>query len=124
MEEALSDGVLPISVFPLVRYMRAFDAFAGAAGYNTCCEVVQSGVPSLLVPNDLVADDQTIRAEMAAGQAPVVVSPCETVEECRDAIVRLLEKSAAPAGTPTVALDGARRATAELLALVDPRETV
>jgi UDP:flavonoid glycosyltransferase YjiC (YdhE family) len=119
----LSDGVLPISVFPLVRYMRAFDAFAGAAGYNTCCEVVQSRVPSLLVPNDLVADDQTIRAEMAARQAPVVVSPCETAEECRDAIVRLLEKSAAPAGKPTVALDGARRATAELLALVDLRET-
>ena len=119
----LSDEVLAISIFPLVRYMRAFDAFAGAAGYNTCCEVVQSGVPSLLVPNDLVADDQAMRAGMAARQAPVVVSSCETAEECREAIALLLEKSAAPAGKPTVALDGAERATAELLALVDPRET-
>src|SRR5690606_38452621 len=60
----LPDDVLPISVYPLVRYMRAFDVFAGAAGYNTCCEVVHSRVPSLLVPNALVADDQERRAEM------------------------------------------------------------
>ena len=59
---ALPGNVTPISVYPLVRYLRAFDVFAGAAGYNTCCEVIQSGVPSLLVPNALVADDQARRA--------------------------------------------------------------
>ncbi|MCP3956218.1 MAG: glycosyl transferase, partial [Desulfobacterales bacterium] len=35
----LPSGILPISQYPLVRYMRGFDAFVGAAGYNTCCEV-------------------------------------------------------------------------------------
>ncbi|MGH8168818.1 MAG: glycosyltransferase, partial [Woeseiaceae bacterium] len=74
----LPDGVLPVSVYPLVRIMRAFDLFVGAAGYNTCCEVLQARVPTLFVPNTLVADDQTRRAETVAQAVPAVVCPCET----------------------------------------------
>src|SRR5690606_14903948 len=40
----LPSSVQPLSVYPLARYLRAFDVFVGAAGYNTCCEVVQTGV--------------------------------------------------------------------------------
>ena len=80
-DTALPGDVVPLSVYPLVRYMRAFDVFAGAAGYNTCCEVVQASVPSLLVPNTLLADDQARRAEMMASHAPVVVSPCRSAGE-------------------------------------------
>jgi hypothetical protein len=114
----LPGDVIPISVFPLVRYMRAFDAFAGAAGYNACCEIVQSGLPSLLVPNTMVADDQVQRSEMVSRHAPVVVSPCETAAERRDAVARLLALHGCADGSPDVDLDGAERAVDEMLALL------
>ncbi len=85
----LPSGVKPISQYPLVRYMRAFDAFVGAAGYNTCCEVVQAKIPSLLVPNAQLADDQVRRAHLVAQVAPVVVSACETEGERRESIEKL-----------------------------------
>jgi UDP:flavonoid glycosyltransferase YjiC (YdhE family) len=113
----LPDDVVPLSVYPLVRYMRAFDVFAGAAGYNTCCEVIQSGVPSLLVPNTMVADDQARRAELMTRHAPVVVSSCETSEERTAALTRLLTMGAA-ARRPDLDLDGAERAAEEIMALV------
>lgn len=114
----LPRDVLPISVFPLARFMRAFDVFAGAAGYNTCCEVIQSGLPSLLVPNTMLADDQARRAEMVSRHASVVVSPCETAEERGDAVSRLLEMDVGSEGRPPTNLDGAERAADEILALV------
>jgi predicted glycosyltransferase len=115
----LPDDVSSVSLYPLVRYMRAFDVFAGAAGYNTCCEVIQSGVPSLLVPNTQVADDQARRAEMVSRYAPAVVSACETGKEIREAVSRLLLEVDSPAGRPpAVDLDGGERAAEEILALV------
>ena len=114
----LPDDVIPISVFPLVRYMRAFDAFTAAAGYNTCCEVLQAGVPTLLVPNTMVADDQNRRSEIVTQAAPAVVSPCETIEERRDAVARLLTLDGCSEGSPDIDLDGAERAVDEVLALL------
>ncbi len=114
----LPDNVTTISVYPLVRYLRAFDVFASAAGYNACCEIVQSGVPSLLIPNMQVADDQTRRAHLAARYAPVVVSPCETPDQRRDAVDGLLKLIDTSREMPTIDLDGAERAADEILALV------
>jgi hypothetical protein len=113
------DDVVPIRRYPLVRFMRAFDYFAGAAGYNTCCEVIQSGVPTLFVPNTQVIDDQIGRAELIAQHLPAVVSACETPEQRADAVTRLLEV-AGRAGAPSPALDlqGAEYAADEILALV------
>jgi UDP:flavonoid glycosyltransferase YjiC (YdhE family) len=118
---ALPDDVTPISVYPLVRYMRAFDVFVGAAGYNTCCEVIQSGVPSLLVPNTLVADDQSRRAELVSAHAPVVVSPCETPGEIQTAIAELAEIGEAPRQARDIDLSGAERAADEILMLINAR---
>jgi len=116
----LPDGVVPIAVYPLARYMRAFDVFIGAAGYNTCCEVLQSGVPTLFVPNTLVADDQTRRAELVAQAAPAVVSPCETPEQRRHAAESLLALQGSVQGTsPPFDLSGADYAADEILALID-----
>ena len=87
----LPDGVESISVYPLVRYLRAFDGFVGAAGYNTCCEVVQAGVSSLLVPNvDTALDDQSRRAALVAANALAVVSSCHSEIECDEAVAKLL----------------------------------
>jgi UDP:flavonoid glycosyltransferase YjiC (YdhE family) len=114
----LPDDVLTVSVYPLVRYLRAFDIIASAAGYNACCEIVQAGVPSLLVPNTHVADDQILRADMTARYAPVVVSPCDTPAKRREAVSRLLEISAQQDRLPTIDLDGADLAVEEILAVV------
>lgn len=120
---SVRDMVLPgdvptISVYPLSRYLRAFDVFASAAGYNACCEIVQSGVPSLLVPNAMVADDQARRAYMVARHAPVVISPCDTPAARHAAVSHLLEIDAAPERLPGIDLDGAERAADEILDLV------
>ena len=111
-----------ISTYPLVRYLRAFDAFVGAAGYNTCCEVVQAQVPSLLVPNTLLVDDQLRRARLVAENAPAVVSACETAEERDRAVGQLLDMVAgAKFQAPSIAMNGAALAAEEILALADRR---
>ena len=112
-----------ISVYPLVRYLRAFDVVASAAGYNACCEIVQAGIPSLLVPNTQVADDQILRAEMTSRYAPVVVSACDTNSERHDAVSRLIEISESPERQPDIDLDGADRAVEEILAVVAKEQT-
>ncbi len=114
----LPEHVLPVSVYPLVRYLRAFDVFVSAAGYNACCEIVQSGVPSLLVPNTLLADDQLRRANIVSRHTPAVVFACETAEEQREAVARLLELEGAKESRPGIGLDGAEHAADEILALV------
>ncbi|NBU30353.1 MAG: hypothetical protein EBS41_02390 [Actinobacteria bacterium] len=57
-------GVLYIDrVFPLVRYLRAFDAVVTSAGYNAVHEFVSAGMPCVVVPNSAsVTDDQEARA--------------------------------------------------------------
>lgn len=118
----LDEDVLTISVYPLARYMKAFDVFVGAAGYNTCCEVIQSRVPSLLVPNTKVIDDQTSRANTVAAHARAVVSPCESAEQRADAVARLLALSGTGVESEEVVafdLSGAERAADEILALID-----
>lgn len=116
----LPDSVIPISVFPAARYLRAFDLFVGAAGYNTCCEVLQSGIPTLFVPNALVSDDQGHRARLVAEAGYAVVSPCETALQRSDAVGRLLDL--ARRGKPTghsIELDGADRAADEIMSLIE-----
>lgn len=115
---SLPGDVPSISVYPLSRYLRAFDVFVGAAGYNACYELIQAGIPGLLVPNTMLADDQARRAALVARHGPVVVSPCETADERRAAVTRLLELPREQDRKP-FELDGAERAAGEILALVD-----
>ena len=118
----LPDGVLPVSVYPLVRYLRAFDINVSAAGYNTCCEVLQTGIPTLFVPNTLVADDQARRAEIVEQATPVVVSPCETDEQQSIAVDRLLVLNGNDLpGKSVIDLSGAECAANEILNLIDNR---
>lgn len=115
---ALPEGVLPLSVCPLARYLRAFDAFVGAAGYNTCCEVVQAGIPSLLVPNEQLADDQTRRAHLVAEWERAVVSPCETADQQEEAVARLLRLiEVDEPSRSAIPVNGAELAAEEILGL-------
>jgi hypothetical protein len=120
----LPANVMPITVFPLVRVMRAFDVFIAAAGYNTCAEVLQARVPTLFVPNTQVNDDQIRRAEKLAEVIPAVVSPCETAEQRADAINRLVSVSGSEwTATTQFDLCGAEYAADEILRLIKSTST-
>ena len=115
----LPNGIIPITQFPLLRIMRAFDFMVAAAGYNTCCEIVQSRVPTLFVPNTQVADDQTARAHLVAQAVPAVVSPCETPKQRADAVERLLSsRDDARTESTAIELHGAERAADEIMELI------
>lgn len=117
---SLPEGVIQITQFPLLRIMRAFDICVAAAGFNTCCEVIQSRVPTLFVPNTKVNDDQTARAHLVSRAVPAVVSPCETAEQRAEAVELLLSaRTNVIVDAPAIDLHGAERAADEILALLD-----
>lgn len=116
----LSATVKTVSVYPLAQYLRAFDVFIGAAGYNSCCELVQAGIPALLVPNDKLADDQNRRAHMVATLIPAVVSPCETSAQRNEAVADLLKISnGTPIKKTEIQMNGATLAAQAMLSLLD-----
>lgn len=119
---ALPKDVRAISVYPLVQYLRAFDVLVGAAGYNTCCEIVQTGTPSLLIPNTLLADDQTKRANLIANYAPVVVNPCETDEDMARALDEVTGLLRGKICFPKAPMNGAELGAEALLNLTCPQE--
>src|SRR5699024_5128515 len=60
------EQVTHVSVYPLSRYMHAFDFAVAAAGYNSYHEHLAFGLPSIFVPNDHTrTDDQVGRARYA-----------------------------------------------------------
>lgn len=62
----LTEAVVPLSIYPLARYYRAFDFAVSAAGYNSYHELIGFGVPTIFFPNTATAaDDQLARARYA-----------------------------------------------------------
>jgi UDP:flavonoid glycosyltransferase YjiC (YdhE family) len=56
-------------VYPLARYLAAFDAAVAAGGYNSVHELLTAGVPTLFVPNPTSGtDDQPARTRWLADQ--------------------------------------------------------
>src|SRR5690625_1169618 len=63
------------NVYPLVRYLPAFDAAVSAAGYNSVHELLPAGLPTLFVPSaNHATDDQRRRAEGVAHLAAALVT--------------------------------------------------
>lgn len=89
---AAQERVVPIrGVFPLVRYLAAFDAAVSAAGYNSVHELIPAGVPTLLVPNTATrTDDQVGRARRVAERGLALVADPSSPEELQAAVLRLL----------------------------------
>jgi len=96
----------------------AADVVIGRAGYNTVCEALGSGTPTLLVPRVLHRDEQSIRARRLAqlGLADVLEEPDLTPDALARAMRRLLARGRAQA--PAVKLDGLEEVTRRVMALL------
>ena len=109
-----------LDIYPLARYLSAFDAAVSAAGYNAVHELIPAGVPTVLVPNASTAtDDQQTRAR-ALADAGLALWADEQVPDSIAAAVRTMLDPAAraalsSAGARLPAPTGAS-ATAEIVA--------
>jgi hypothetical protein len=114
-------------VYPLVRYLAAFDAAVGAAGYNGVHELLLSGLPTLLVPNTATStDDQVTRASYVAGRGWALMAEEKDAGAVAAGVKDLLDggcRSALRAATGALAPpDGAAQAADAVGKLaVDPR---
>ena len=55
--------------------LRRVDAVVSMAGYNSCAEILQSGVPAVLLPRTFPRKEQLIRATLMASRGWVTVLP-------------------------------------------------
>jgi len=80
------------------------DAVVSMAGYNTCSEIMQSGLPSILLPRQVPRREQLIRAKRLEqlGLADCLVDP--SAEVLRERIMAALEQGRRPSVYPS--LDG------------------
>jgi hypothetical protein len=96
--------VLP-EVFPLARYLSAFDVAVSEAGYNSFHELLLGGIPTTLVPTSAaVTDDQEARAGWAAVHGVAIQAGEEDSAGITAAVKELAD--------PTVRADLQRRCAA------------
>lgn len=63
---AARHDVRTVSVYPLARYLAAFDVAVVASGYNAYHESIMAGLPTIFVPKAKETDSQEARARYAA----------------------------------------------------------
>ena len=81
-----------LSVYPISRYLRAFDFAVSASGYNSFHELVGFGVPTLFIPNDETAlDDQAARARFARDKGAALSCDDSQPACVSEAVARLLD---------------------------------
>ncbi len=79
-------------VYPLVRYLPAFDAVVSAAGYNAVHEFIPAGLPTLLVPNPSTrTDDQVTRADHLAAEGLALSAHPDSARALAGGTRRLLQ---------------------------------
>lgn len=87
---ATYENVHGLSVYPLAKYLPAFDYAFAASGYNSFHEMLAAGVPCGWVANtDTATDDQAARARYAAHVGIGVDVTGETPEQIDAAVTRL-----------------------------------
>ena len=98
-ESAIATAPMPpvpsarvVRIYPVSRYLRAFDLVVSAAGYNSYHEQIGFGIPTVFLPNtETRLDDQVGRARFAAaaGVALTVEDPASPeLERALDRAVR------------------------------------
>jgi len=115
--EATSAGRSRVVEFvtDLERVMAQASAIVTMGGYNTLCEAVVTGVPTVVVPRTWPRQEQAIRAAMFADRGLVrVVDPGEGLEERLAISLGAAMRDGARSAMP-IDLDGARRVRDALL---------
>lgn len=87
--------------------LSASDAVVGMAGYNTTAEILQSGIPAVLLPRTHPRLEQDIRASRLAHLGLVTSLPNPTPETLRGALETALSRR--PPRTESLRLDGAQQ---------------
>lgn len=87
------DGVRMTPVYPVSRYLNAFDGAISTAGYNSFHELVMAAVPTVFVErNTNSLDDQGLRARVIARAGASLYLPTLSHDEpTRTAIAALLD---------------------------------
>ena len=84
-------GVVDLRLFPIARYLRAFDFSISAAGYNSFHELVGFEVPTIFIANNHhMMDDQSARAEFAMRNDAAIWVEEEAVANIGSAIDMIL----------------------------------
>jgi predicted glycosyltransferase len=91
----------------LPRLLGESDAVVGMAGYNTTAEILQSGVPAVLLPRTFPRREQQIRADRLADLGLAQSLPDPDPRTLRQAVERAL--STPRCQSEMLELDGARR---------------
>jgi UDP:flavonoid glycosyltransferase YjiC (YdhE family) len=85
------DDIRSLSVYPLSRYLAAFDVAVVACGYNAYHEAILAGTPTIFVPKPKNTDDQHARAAYAAERGLGVAVDEVTPELIGKALDRLID---------------------------------
>ena len=80
-------NVTYLRLFPISRYLRAFDFSISAAGYNSFHELIGFEVPTIFIANNHhMMDDQSARAEFAMRNDAAIWIEEESVANIEPAI--------------------------------------
>ncbi len=87
------DGVHMRPVYPVSRYLGAFDAAISTAGYNSFHELIMAAIPTLFVARDTDSlDHQSLRAEVAHLAGAALHVERLGTDDTRREIARLLDE--------------------------------
>jgi UDP-N-acetylglucosamine--N-acetylmuramyl-(pentapeptide) pyrophosphoryl-undecaprenol N-acetylglucosamine transferase len=111
----------PLTWFPAMQVMRAFDAAVSAGGYNTVHELLASSVPTVLFPRPTVYDDQPARIRRLSDEGVCLAldgdAPGERLAEAADELLARSDLRArlARGAAQAVRTGGAARAATLIL---------
>jgi hypothetical protein len=112
-------GVVMRPVYPISRYLNAFDGAISTAGYNSFHEVVASGLPAVFVPHRGAAiDDQARRAEFAALCGRAHWAPDVYSDDFNTAVARMLRAGEIDVARKTTTILGEMRGAHEFAAFL------
>ena len=88
----LPDWVVRVSLYPISRYLNAFDFVVSAAGYNGYHELLAAGIPTIFLPNENpMMDEQLTRAQYAQRNGLGLCLRTREVYKVRPYVDRILD---------------------------------
>lgn len=118
-EQNLPEGVMPLKKYPIAQFLKAFEGFVSAAGYNSCYESAMAGLPTLFLPNEKLLDNQIKRAGFLKTRKLAVICENEDEMSIKTAVLAFMELLEQPDHEPIVFPNGAYLACQALSGMGD-----